>query len=499
MKTIFFLALVRIFLVSTDDWVYRNLFGLLQYSRLVTQVSNIFLLLVSSFYLFNKLKHVRFLHKLVFVFLGLILTMGLMNFNSNILFVDDLFLIIRLVFQLTVLFFILHFLWRKISRFLSKVTHSPWWLSLTGNKELIRVTKTAFYILVVILLGQNVYLTYKIDRIENRLGGGKTLSCDEKKVVEETKKSTVRIVGGFMQGTGIIMDKDGFVVTNYHVVATEPGPKIILHDNTFRTGKLIYSDSAADIAILKMDGNNYPVIPVGKSGEMQVLEPVYIIGYPLGTGLSGDSTVSSGRFVAWRTGKSSPVGYIQVDAAINEGNSGGPVINACGEMIGMATAGISGLGLAIIPEPIVDRLKPFLDRSKPATEIETMKLEPEKGSKETVEAFYGYIKLRQLEKAFGLISNQRLQGSTYDQFKSGYTNTIDVSLVDIYPVEKKENVFWVKLRSMDWEINEVTSKFYEGDWEVIKENGKWRLNNSEIAEVKDPGWEWFTLKEIKVK
>lgn len=425
--------------------------------------------------------------------------MGLMNFNSNILFVDDLFLIIRLVFQLTVLFFILHFLWRKISRFLSKVTHSPWWLSLTGNKELIRVTKTAFYILVVILLGQNVYLTYKIDRIENRLGGGKTLSCDEKKVVEETKKSTVRIVGGFMQGTGIIMDKDGFVVTNYHVVATEPGPKIILHDNTFRTGKLIYSDSAADIAILKMDGNNYPVIPVGKSGEMQVLEPVYIIGYPLGTGLSGDSTVSSGRFVAWRTGKSSPVGYIQVDAAINEGNSGGPVINACGEMIGMATAGISGLGLAIIPEPIVDRLKPFLDRSKPATEIETMKLEPEKGSKETVEAFYGYIKLRQLEKAFGLISNQRLQGSTYDQFKSGYTNTIDVSLVDIYPVEKKENVFWVKLRSMDWEINEVTSKFYEGDWEVIKENGKWRLNNSEIAEVKDPGWEWFTLKEIKVK
>jgi len=422
-----------------------------------------------------------------------------MNFNSNILFVDDLLLTVRLVFQLTVLFFILHFLWRKISQLLSKITHTLWWKKITGNKDLVRITKTAFYILVMLLLAQNIYLTLKINRIENRLGGGKTLSCDEKKAVEDSKKSTVRIVGGFMQGTGIIMDKDGFVVTNYHVVATEPGPKIILHDNTFRTGKLIYSDSAADIAILKMDGNNYPAIPVGRSSEMQVLEPVYIIGYPLGTGLTGDSTVSSGKFVAWRTGKNSPVGYIQVDAAINEGNSGGPVINTCGEMIGMATAGVSGLGLAIIPEPIVDRLKPFLDGNKPATEIETMKMEPDKGPKETIEAFYGYIKLRQLEKAFGLISNQRLQGATYDQFKGGYNNTIDVSLVDIYPVEKKENVFWVKLRSMDWEINDVASKFYEGDWEVIKENGKWRLNNSEIAEIKDPGWEWFTPKEIETK
>ena len=155
------------------------------------------------------------------------------------------------------------------------------------------------------------------------------------------------------QGSGFIISKDGFILTNNHVVEGADSIKVTLSDDRDFDAKVIGTDPQTDVALIKIeDPENLPVLPLGDSANLEAGEWVIAIGNPFGL----NQTVTVG--VVSATGRSS-VGiseyenFIQTDAAINPGNSGGPLINGRGEVVGINTAlfsrtgGYMGIGFAI--------------------------------------------------------------------------------------------------------------------------------------------------------
>lgn len=153
-------------------------------------------------------------------------------------------------------------------------------------------------------------------------------------------------------GSGFIVNANGQVLTNSHVVNGADTVSVTLKDGRTYKGEVLGEDPVTDVAVIKIDANNLPIIPIGNSDGLRPGEWVIAIGNPLGL----DNTVTAGIVSA--TDRSSSdigvsdkrVGFIQTDAAINPGNSGGPLLNARGEVIGMNTAiisGAQGLGFAI--------------------------------------------------------------------------------------------------------------------------------------------------------
>ncbi len=152
-------------------------------------------------------------------------------------------------------------------------------------------------------------------------------------------------------GSGFIIDKDGYILTNNHVVEEADEIVVRLSDRRELVAELIGGDKRSDIALLKVDASDLPVVKIGKSKELKVGEWVMAIGTPFGF----DHSVSVG--VVSALGRSLPsenyVPFIQTDVAINPGNSGGPLFNLDGEVVGInsqiysRTGGFMGLSFAI--------------------------------------------------------------------------------------------------------------------------------------------------------
>ena len=171
-------------------------------------------------------------------------------------------------------------------------------------------------------------------------------------------------------GSGIIISSDGYVVTNNHVIEGASEIKVLLSDGKEFEAKLVGADARTDLAVLKMEGLNFPYATLGNSSELQVGELAVAIGNPLGNELAG--SVTGGYISALNrsiTVDDRKFNLIQTDAAINPGNSGGALVNNYGEVIGinsvkMSASGVEGIGFAIpIDEakPIIEDLKNALD------------------------------------------------------------------------------------------------------------------------------------------
>lgn len=165
-------------------------------------------------------------------------------------------------------------------------------------------------------------------------------------------------------GSGFVIDANGVILTNAHVVAGADRVTVVLTDGRQFQGKVLGQDLLTDVAVVKIEAANLPTVSLGNSDQLQPGEWAIAIGNPLGL----DNSVTVGIVSA--TGRSSAdigvsdrrVGFIQTDAAINPGNSGGPLLNQRGEVIGMNTAiisGAQGLGFAV-PINTVQRIADLL-------------------------------------------------------------------------------------------------------------------------------------------
>src|SRR6266478_623870 len=167
-----------------------------------------------------------------------------------------------------------------------------------------------------------------------------------KRFFDEGSRRPVRAAG-----SGFVLNSNGFIITNNHVVENAADIQVKLDDGRELPAKVVGRDAKTDLALLKVDAAGLPVIPLGDSTALQVGEPVMAIGNPFGL----EQTVTTGLVSA--TGRvigSGPYdNFIQTDASINPGNSGGPLINARGEVIGINTAifsrggGSVGIGFAV--------------------------------------------------------------------------------------------------------------------------------------------------------
>lgn len=146
-------------------------------------------------------------------------------------------------------------------------------------------------------------------------------------------------------GSGVIISKDGYIITNNHVIDKATELEVTLNDNSKYTAKLIGADPTTDIALLKIEGNEFAYIPFGNSDELKVGEWVLAIGNPFDL----TSTVTAGIVSAKGRGNIGRGGggiqsFIQTDAAINPGNSGGALVDTDGQLIGINTAIYSQTG-----------------------------------------------------------------------------------------------------------------------------------------------------------
>ncbi len=168
-----------------------------------------------------------------------------------------------------------------------------------------------------------------------------------------------------VSGTGFIVSEDGYILTNYHVIElaaqNDKDVNVILYDGTRYTASIVGYEKYNDVAVLKIDANGLKPVSFGNSDSLSVGDLVYAVGNPLG---ELDFSMSTGHVSALDRAITSDesgvaINMFQIDAAVNSGNSGGPVYNAAGEVVGIVTAkyastGVEGLGFAI---PINDAVK----------------------------------------------------------------------------------------------------------------------------------------------
>ncbi|NLT66541.1 MAG: DegQ family serine endoprotease [Acidobacteria bacterium] len=154
-------------------------------------------------------------------------------------------------------------------------------------------------------------------------------------------------------GSGVIITEDGYIVTNHHVIDGADEIKVELGESQTEDAKIIGSDPPTDLAVLKISSKNLTALPLGDSDQVRVGDVVLAIGNPLNVGQTVTAGIISAKERATGLGEGTFESFLQTDAPINRGNSGGALVNTAGELIGInsqilsTTGGSIGIGFAI--------------------------------------------------------------------------------------------------------------------------------------------------------
>lgn len=162
----------------------------------------------------------------------------------------------------------------------------------------------------------------------------KSKKLTNKEIIDKVKPAVVYIEVSGGAGSGMILSKDGFILTNAHVVNDISLADIKLSDSRSLRAPVIGRDENIDLAILKIEGNNFPFVNLGDSDHIQQGDEVFTLGYPFG--LRGDVSFKEGTISRRLVDDNST--YLETSAEIHPGNSGGPLVNIYGEVIGVNTA-----------------------------------------------------------------------------------------------------------------------------------------------------------------
>lgn len=313
-------------------------------------------------------------------------------------------------------------------------------------------------------------------------------SCNEIDSINVAKKSVVKIIGEESSGSGFIISSDGFIVTNYHVVQNEPKPHVVFSDGTSNLTSIYNYDSKVDIAILKVSlPTNFPPLEWSSSVINNQGAQVIALGFPYSDVLKGEVSVTRGSVSATRDSDDGLIKYIQTDTSLNPGNSGGPLIDNCGKVIGINEIAISqtdGLNFAIssaTAKNYVDTLIKEERKTEPVL-ANSLSTTPE----ETVALFYAFISMRKLDGAYELFSPEYESTTNLSEWYAGYNTTLNTYINDIHAVRSDEpgyEAVYVNLTSADLIGDRVQFRNFEGVWHLVKIDGQWRMDHGPIMEI----------------
>jgi putative serine protease PepD len=236
--------------------------------------------------------------------------------------------------------------------------------------------------MLVLMLGSGLFGGWVATRLDDQTaiattasGAAATSQSSLSGIVDRVQQSVVSIKTGQGEGSGVVLDRDGYILTNNHVVATATGSSVTatFSDGTSQQATIVGADARSDLAVIKVDdaGDLTPAV-FGDSGTVRVGDEVLALGSPLGL----EGSVTSGIISAKNrtiqetedSGSTSISGMLQTDAAINPGNSGGALVNSAGDVIGIDTAiatagggnGNIGVGFAIPSDTAVQVSKQLI-------------------------------------------------------------------------------------------------------------------------------------------
>jgi len=178
-------------------------------------------------------------------------------------------------------------------------------------------------------------------------------------VTAQVRGAVVRVETNLGSGSGFIIDSEGLIVTNNHVISDATEVTVFLEDGTSFEGSVLGRDLVHDLAVVKIDATDLPTLSLGDLSQLPLASQVIVAGYRLGV---TDLTITTGLVSSIKDDAGRNIIWIQTDAAVNPGNSGGPILNLRGGVIGVVTAKfvdvtIEGVGFAIS----VNTVKLYLD------------------------------------------------------------------------------------------------------------------------------------------
>lgn len=297
--------------------------------------------------------------------------------------------------------------------------------------------------------------------------------------VEAASSSVVHIEGTEMVGSGFWVDTS-LVMTNNHVVDHNPSLMV----GRAWPATVLATDTLRDIALLRVNRvTPRPTPLIGVSEPPRLADDVFAIGFPAGRNL----TVSRGIVSAYTRDDYDDRQYIQTDAAISPGSSGGPVVDRCGRVVGMATQTLRGaenVGYAISWAQLSGRMSEMLKALETSTSQEREQTYPSEQT-EVVAKYYGTLGAGELEDAYSFYSAARKARLPFESWAKGLSRTVFVRLVDVRPGDKPNvvNVHFYSTEeteagTWDWRTGE-----FQGTWTLVREGGLWKMNESNIKDI----------------
>lgn len=493
------LLVITIFMILVDYVLFKKLGEHFEnkYKILYTlfSIGELYAVIGFSIVLKSKLRTVKWYKSILLLGALLIISINVItrftNFNNEFRIINNIVGLLVFIFPLTALLLLIKY----IRSYIVQRRGQKVLLHHIGRKR--GFTLPLRSLMTIVIIGVVVFGIYRINTLENRLqtiekklGGPKKINCNEKDTIDKVRHSVVRIVGGESEGSGFAIKSDGIILTNFHVIEFEPSPKVVLPDNTFETAEVIMADKNADLAIIKIN-KDLPIISWGNPKDLDPAEELLAIGFPLGGQLNGEASVNKGSLSGKRHSKDVGIDYLQTDTTLTPGVSGGPMVTVCGEVVGINTAGLSGLGLAISADSIKQKWLEMATAKDSLKDIKKISFDDTTSGEFAVATFYNYLKVRKLDKAFELLSNNFKQGHGFDYWKQGYSSLLDTTVIKIEDDKKTKDRVTIKLSTKDMVDDEIVYKYFEGYWDVKNIDGKWRLWEPKIKEVQNPAYLWF--------
>ncbi len=328
-------------------------------------------------------------------------------------------------------------------------------------------------------------LLKRVETIEKALGGQQKLKCSRQETIAKVAPSIVRIIGGEGEGSGFVFKK-GYVLTNYHVIADEPSPKIVYSDNKFETGAVLAVDPDSDLAIIAVLRSDIEPLAWAYE-ELQAGDEVLATGFPLGGDLNGELTVNATNLAGKRSldvnGRPT---FIQLDGGLVSGMSGGPVLTRCGDVVGVneSTLGRGAIGLAIAgnhAQEIIDSM--FVNPSSNEDLIAKIVFELDKSPTDTVRAYYNYLKVRNFQEAYNLLSSYFIGDVSYQDWRDGFSFSLDSTILSLTVDRRNPQRVLIELGSTDLIEGEFVYRVFKGAWLVKSVNGHLKMWESNIKEI----------------